>query len=372
MFGFAHVAVRDVLAYRLRSSLAVFGIAVIVAVFILLSSIAEGFGNLLTGGTVPARNIILVQKGTFLPDSARLPQQLVDRAQELVPGGSVAPTLYRHFRVEGEIVHLRAVPMENYKVVRDVELVGGRWLRTGNFIVVGESLANQRGWQVGQSLDVGGEPFQVNGIFTAGGAMDGEVWITLKDGQRILNQHDSFSTIRIQVPAENDLEITKAALEGDSEIGPLADVYFEMAVWDMANRSLEAVKNVIAMIGAIALIAIAFGIFNVANMTVWERRREIGIFNAIGLSRGAITGIYLVEGLILAGLGYLLGLVLGVIAVLYLGSGVALVDLAVRPQLTATTTLLGLGLAALFSVIGSYLPARRAAAAPVAETLREA
>ena len=61
----------------------------------------------------------------------------------------------------------------------------------------------------------------------------------------------------------------------------------------------------------------------------------------------------------------------GVIAVLYLGSGVALVDLAVRPQLTATTTLLGLGLAALFSVIGSYLPARRAAAAPVAETLRE-
>ena len=372
MFRFAHVAVRDVLNNRLRSTLAVGGIAVIVAVFLLLSSVAEGIGNTLSGGPTSARNIILVQKGAFLPDSARLPQEMVARAQELVQGSAVAPILYRHFRVDGEIVHLRAVPLESYQLVRDVELLGGQWLQRGNFMAVGESLANQQGWRIGQSLDVGGEPFQVNGIFRAGGAMDAEVWVTLEDGQRLLNQNDTFSTIHIQVPAEEDLDGAKAALEGDSEIGRLADVYFETTYWDTANRSTAAVKNVISLIGVVALIAIAFGIFNVANMTVWERRREIGMFKAIGLPRGAITGIYLLEGLILAGLGYLLGLVLGVVAVLYLGSGVALVDLAVRPQLTPTTTLLGLGLAALFSIIGSYLPARRAAAAPVAETLREA
>ena len=372
MLRFAHIAVRDVLHYRIRSSLAVSGIAVTVAVFLVLSSVAEGIGNTLSGGAAPARNIILVQKGTFLADSARLPQEMVATAQELVPGSAVAPILYRHFRVDGEIVHLRAVPLESYRVVRDVELLGGQWLQRGNFIAVGESLANQQGWRVGQSLDVGGEPFKVRGIFRAGGAMDAEVWITLEDGQRILNQHDTFSTISIQVPVENDLEGAKAALERDSEIGRLADVFFESTYWDTANRSTAAVKNVIAMVGAIALVAIAFGIFNVSNMTVWERRREIGIFKAIGLSRGAITGIYLLEGLILAGSGYLLGLILGIIAVLYLGSGIALVDLAVRPQLTPTTILLGLGLAALFSIIGSYLPARRAAAAPVAETLREA
>ena len=372
MFRFAHVAVRDVLHYRIRSSLAIVGIAVIVAVFILLSSVAGGIGNTLSGGAVPARNIMLVQKGTLFPDGARLPQRMVARAQELIPGSTVAPMLYRHFRVDGEIVHLRAVPLESYRVVRDVDLVSGEWLRRGNFITVGESLANQRGWRVGQTLDVVGEPFQLVGLFSAGGAMDSEVWVSLKDGQRILNQDDSFSTIRIQVPIEKDLEAAKAALEEDSEISSLADVYFESTLWDRANRSTAAVKNVINLIGAVALMAIGFGIFNVANMTVWERRREIGIFKAIGISRGAITTIYLLESLILAGLGYLLGLILGLIAVLYLASGVALVDLAVRPQLTPLTALLGLGLAALFSVIGSYLPARRAAAVPVAETLRGA
>ena len=372
MIRFAHIAVGDVLHYRLRSVLAVGGIAVIVAVFLLLSSVAQGIGNTLSAGASSARNIILVQKGTFLPDSARLPREMATRAEELVPGVAVAPILYRHFRVNGEIVHLRAVPLESYRVVRDVELLAGRWLQSGNFMALGKSLAEQQGWRVGQSLDVAGEPFQVSGIFRAGGVMDSEVWIGLEDGQRILNQDDSFSTIRIQVPVEKDLEGAKAALEGDSEIGRLADVYFETTYWDRANRSTAAVRNVIALVGAVALMAIGFGTFNVANMTVWERRREIGIFKAIGLSRGAITGIYLLEGLILAGLGYLLGLMLGLITVLYLGSGIALVDLAVRPQLTATAALLGLGLVSLFSIIGSYLPARRAAAAPVAETLREA
>ena len=372
MFRFAHVAVRDVLHYRLRSSLAVVGIAVIVAVFILLSSVAAGIGNVLSGGATPARNIVLVQKGSFFPDSARLPLEMVIAAQELVPGIAVAPMLYRHFRVDGEIVHLRAVPLGSYRVVRDVELLGGQWLTRGNVMAAGESLAKQYGWRVGQSLDVAGEPFRLVGIFSAGGAMDSEAWVTLEDGQRILNQDDSFSTIVMQVPAERDLEAAKAALEGDSEIGRLADVYFETTYWETASRSTAAVKNVISLIGAVALTAIAFGVFNVANMTIWERRREIGIFKAIGISRGAITTIYVLEGLILAGLGYLLGLILGLIAVLYLASGVALVDLAVRPQLTPSTALLGLGLAALFSMIGSYLPARRAAAVPVAESLREA
>jgi len=372
MLRFGHIAVRDVFHYRLRSSLAIFGIAVVVAVFILLSSVAEGLGNILSSGAIPEQNIVLLQKGTFLPDGARLPPAVVARAQEVVPGIIVAPMLYRHFRVDGEIVHLRAMPLESYREVGNVELLNGQWLRSGNVLAAGESLAKQKGWEIGQTLDVGGESFRLIGVFRAGGVMDGEAWVSLEDGQRLLNQDDSFSIILIQVPSDVDTEDAKDALEGDPLIGSFADVYFETALWDTAARSLAAVKNVINIIGAVALIAIAFGIFNVANMTVWERRREIGIFKGIGLSRGAITGIYLLEGLILAGLGYLLGLVLGASVVLYLRiAGIALVDLAVRPELTPTAAALGLGLAALFTVIGSYLPARRAAAVTVVEILRE-
>lgn len=171
MLSFAHVALRDILQSRLRSSLTVAGVAVIVAVFLLLSSVAGGIGNSLSGGASPPRNLILVQRGSFLPDTVRLPQALVGRAQELVPGGTVAPTLYRHFRVEGEIVHLRAVPLESYRIVRDVEIVKGGWLGDSNVIAVGESLASRYGWRVGQSLDVGGEPMRLVGVFSAGEAI---------------------------------------------------------------------------------------------------------------------------------------------------------------------------------------------------------
>ena len=372
MLSFAHVALRDILQYRLRSSLTVAGVAVIVAVFLLLSSVAGGIGNSLSRGASPPRNLILLQRGSFLPDTARLPQELVGRARELVPGSTVAPTLYRHFRVEGEIVHLRAVPLESYRIVRDVEILKGGWLGDSNVIAVGERLASRYGWRVGQSLDVGGEPMRLVGVFSAGGALDSEVWITLEDGQRLLNQRDSFSAIRIEVPADQNLESAKAVLEADAQIGSVADVFFETTYWDSANRATEGVKNVISMVGAVALVAIAFGVFNVANMTVWERRREIGIFKAIGLSRGSITSIYLLESLALAALGYLLGLLLGAAVVLFLRSGVVLADLAIRPEFTPATALFGLGLTALFSIVGSYIPARRAASVPVAETLREA
>lgn len=128
------------------------------------------------------------------------------------------------------------------------------------------------------------------------------------------------------------------------------------------------------IIGTMFTVA-AFGIANIMLMNVMNKRRDIAIMMAFGMSEAALIRVYLTQGLLLGMLGSAAGVVLGVL----LNLGLEHVPVSFNAQLTregfpvaweGKTFLQAVAMGLFFSVAASIAPARKAAQIPPAEVIR--
>lgn len=118
-------------------------------------------------------------------------------------------------------------------------------------------------------------------------------------------------------------------------------------------------------LGAVAVLVGGLGIANVMLMAVLERRNEIGLRRALGATRGHIVGQFLAEAVLLAGLGGVVGAVLGsAIAAGYATSQGWLVALPVAGLVVGVLAAAGVG------GLAGICPAVRAANTPPTDALR--
>ena len=372
MFRFAYLASRDLGHYRGRTALAITGIAVVVAVYFTLAGVAEGLGNI-AGSLGSARNLILLDSRVFLPDDAALSPQVIQAAGQIAGVSQVAPMLYRHVRVGEAFIHLRATPLDSYREAHAPSLIEGGWLGPDGGLLVGEGLAKLKGWEVGHTLEVAGEKLTIVGLFHAEGFKNSEMWVSLVDGARILDRPDSYSMALALVTPEADAEAVRAALVENPALEQV-NVFFEKTYFEQFNQALGQIRGVVLMVSAVALMAIVFGVFNVASMNAAEKRREVGLLKASGVTGRQVVGMFLIQGFELATLGFVAGLVLGGGIVAWLGStsAVDFADVAIQPVLTLNVVAFGAAVTMVLGLAGSYLPARGAANVSVVDALRGA
>ena len=135
---------------------------------------------------------------------------------------------------------------------------------------------------------------------------------------------------------------------------------------DARRAADEALTNLLIGLGAVALLVAGVAIANIMVISVLERRMEIGVRRAIGATRGHIRLQFLIESMLLAGIGGVLGIALGAaITVGYAASRDLTV--AVPPQGLALSVLAALAIGA---IAGLY-PAVRASRIPPAEAVRK-
>ncbi len=126
------------------------------------------------------------------------------------------------------------------------------------------------------------------------------------------------------------------------------------------------------MIQFFVVLAVALGIASVLIVSVVQKSREIGILRATGTSVRSVSGIFLIQGLVVGAVGWAVGALLGAgLATLFArmavnpdGSSTFPVDLGASLFLRAALVALGVGLSA------AVLPARRAARLDPAEAIR--
>jgi putative ABC transport system permease protein len=128
------------------------------------------------------------------------------------------------------------------------------------------------------------------------------------------------------------------------------------------TRILTAVMGAVA---AVSLIVGGIGIMNIMLVSVTERTREIGIRLAIGAVGQEVLMQFLVEAVVLACLGGLIGLLIA------LGATIALAPVIQVPFLfDVQINLIAFGVSALIGIVFGYFPARRAAALNPIDALR--
>ena len=137
---------------------------------------------------------------------------------------------------------------------------------------------------------------------------------------------------------------------------------------ELLNRAEETKRIfniVLGSIAAISLLVGGIGIMNIMLASVTERTREIGVRRALGAKRGDVTTQFLVETVILSGMGGLIGVVLGLVIPFLVSVFTEMVTIV-----TIWSPIIAFSISAAVGIVFGIYPATRAAKMDPVEALR--
>jgi putative ABC transport system permease protein len=141
------------------------------------------------------------------------------------------------------------------------------------------------------------------------------------------------------------------------------------------REDVENTVNIIVSFLAIMAILIAIvgglGLMGTMSINALERTREIGVMRAVGASDGSVVRVFLVEGIFIGALSWLIGAVLAlpISKLLSDAVGVALTEAPLSYTFSTNGALLWLAIALILAAMASFLPARSASRLTVREVL---
>jgi predicted permease len=159
-------------------------------------------------------------------------------------------------------------------------------------------------------------------------------------------------------------EVRRAVWSVDPNL-PLADVHTLDYYYRTSMARTSFTMVMLAIAGSMALLLGIVGLYGVIAYSVSQRRREIGIRNALGAQQRELTAMFVRHAMLLTGGGVACGLV----AALALTRLMSSLLFGIKPTDPATFAVVSIGLLSA-AAVSSYLPARRAAAVNPVEALR--
>jgi lipoprotein-releasing system permease protein len=315
------------------SLISILGIAIAVAVLIIVLSVMNGFEH-----EVRTKILSVVSHGAITAGTGRLEdwrqvRSMAEKHPETLAaarfidgqGMLVGPEKIKGVQIRG--VHpdaeLRTSGFEDM-----MESGGIASLESGAYrIVIGRALADLLEVGVGDKLiliisrgvttPAGLVPrmrrFEVSGIFNAGMYEydQGLALVNVEDAARLFQLGDAVSGVRLAL--RNPMRASSTVREIAQSLD--RDVFITDWTRQHANffRSIQLTKSIIFMILLLVIAVAAFNIVSTLIMVVREKHGEIAILRTLGSSPAGILGIFVAQGTLIGIVGTSLGVFLGVI-----------------------------------------------------------
>ncbi len=287
-----------------------------------------------------------------------------DRAEKVPGVASVVRTRYAQARAQGEREWLGGVDPSHLGDVMRLKTTGGGLsdLEDGACLM-NEDYArkhrHQRGDLVTWQMPKGNQPLRVVGTYESNGAIWSACVVNLETFAAAgFQAQDNVAFVSV----EPGVRATRVEAAINEQIAALPTVTVKNQQ-EYAAEQREPIDRLVLMIYALlgmAIVIALLGVVNTLALSVIERTREIGLLRAIGLSRAQLRRMIGLESIVIAVLGALLGVAMGLIF------GIALMA-SLRDEGLSVTRVPGVLLsgfvvsAAVVGVVTAVLPARRAA-----------
>ncbi|MCC8245108.1 ABC transporter permease [Saccharothrix luteola] len=299
-----------------------------------------------------------------------LPKELAEQLAAVPEVAQVAPTTV----VYGEREYFTGIPRDALGTLFRPTVTSGSLDDLGDgAVAVNAQYAKREGVAVGQVVTVEtgrGEPQQLKVVAVVEGQRLSDGIMTIETSTRFEQAAEGYDSILVKL--EDGTANGRAAVERVTDPSPLAVLDSAAETKEQLNQQLNQVLAFIwALIGLAVVIAL-FGIANTLTLSVLERTRESALLRALGLTRGQLRLMLVVESVLMALMGAAIGLLLGIgfgwVITGALSNDTISVDLVV-PFGQIGVMLAGAVVAA---IVAAALPARRAARTSVVAGMAEA
>jgi putative ABC transport system permease protein len=361
----------------------IFSIALVVVVLLGFLSMANGFRATIQGSG--ADDIVIMLRGGsqaelnsgFGRDTVRLIETAPGIARTEDDRLLLSAELYviadgrRRGSGTDANLPLRGVGGEAARLRDGFSLVEGRMFAEGsNELVVGAGVIREyEGFDLGQTIRLGQNEWNVVGIFSTGGSVfDSEIWADVGVIQNLYQRGNSYQSMRARLTSPEAIEELRDFVENEPRLD--LDVSNEREYF---SDSMGGTQDLIMFVGWPLAIIMAIGAFagawNAMYASVDSRLREIATLRAIGFGGFPAFVGTMVESVALALIGGVIGAVITYfvfngISASTLG-GASFTQVVFSFAVTPASVISGLVLALIVGFLGGVVPAIRAANAPL-------
>jgi putative ABC transport system permease protein len=383
-----HVNLRSIPERKGASLAAAVGIAGVVAVFVGVFSIAEGFhAAMKVTGSQDVAIVLRNSADTEMTSGlTREDTRLISDAPGIARNadGSLASAelfviinLPKRSTGTDANVPFRGAGPQALAVRGDMKIVEGRKCEPGhNEVIAGVGAARAfAGLDVGKKLSIGHNDLEVVGIFSGGGgAAESELWTDAAVLQPAYNRGDSFQSVYAKLASPGAFEQFSQSLTNNPQLKVKV-----VRQADFLSEQSSALTNFIRGVGFFIAVMMAlgaiFGALNTMYSAVSARTREIATLRALGFGAGPVVLSILLESLALAMAGGAFGATAAYLSFNDFKTSTinwqTFSQIAFAFRVTPALLVLGVFWALFIGLIGGLFPAIRAARMPIAAALRE-
>ncbi|MDD3766060.1 MAG: ABC transporter permease [Eubacteriales bacterium] len=382
------MAISSVISNKMRSFLTMLGIIIGVAAVIIMVALVQGTTNDITSRMESMGTNLINVTLTGRYSSVNLD---MDDMEKLVEGNpeyfvSVAPSINGNVTAKVGTVNENTSLLgtnQHYSTILNAEVESGRFITEQDVAgrkkvaVIGKYIANhyfEGEDPLGQSIKISGQVFTVVGVLKAKttnisqNSQDDRIIIPYSAAQRLLRN----AIIRSYSFQAASKEVAEKASEKLEEL--LLSLLGNENAYNVMNQAemLETVESIMGtmslMLGGIAGISLlvgGIGIMNIMLVSVTERTREIGIRKAIGARRASIMTQFIIESIVVSGLGGIMGIIWGMTGSYLLGKFTS-----IPTSVSVSIVILSAGISAGIGIFFGWYPANKASKLNPIDALR--
>jgi ABC-type lipoprotein release transport system permease subunit len=378
---------RSMLQRPVSSSFTAVGIALVVAVFIAMLALGQGFSAALAG-TGSDANVVVLRKGADSELSSGLSREtarLLASSPHVATGADgrplVSPEVYVLIPLPRPAdttsvanVVVRGVSDQAWTVRNNLRVDAGTRPQSGRLeVCVGKKLIGRfEHLEIGNSLRFAGRDWNVVCHFSAGGsAFESEIWAENEQVMPVF-RGEFFQSVTFRLKDPAAFAEAKRAIESDPQT--VVDLERESTFYagqtGIAGIMLRALAIVVTAIMAVGAI---FGAVNTMYAAVGSRTSEIAVLLTLGFRPWQVLMSFLAESVLIASVGAVLGALLALPVngiVTSTTNWTSFSEFAFSFRITPLLLGLGIGFGVVMGVVGGFFPAWRAARLQVVQALR--